>query len=121
MERGEMAQAGGWLGRAGRILEESGLDCAERGYVRIPEGLQLQEAGEPRLALAVFEDVEAHGRRFDDTDLSTLGRLGRGTSLLRLGRTSEGTALLDEAMVAVLADDASPIVSGIVYCAVVEA
>lgn len=56
-----------------------------------------------------------------DADLATLGRLGVGQATLNLGRIKEGLAVLDRAMVAVIAEEVSPIIAGIVYCAVVEA
>ena len=31
LQRGDMAQAGGWLARAGRLIEETGYDGVERG------------------------------------------------------------------------------------------
>ncbi len=34
--RGEMAQAGGWLGRAETIVESAGVDCAARGLPARP-------------------------------------------------------------------------------------
>lgn len=119
MELGEMSQAGGWFARAGRVLEESGADCAECGYIRIPEGIQLIDS-EPETAFAIFEEVAACARRFRDHDLAAMSRLGRGQALIRLGRVEEGATFLDEIMVAVIAGDVSPLASGIMYCAVIE-
>jgi ATP/maltotriose-dependent transcriptional regulator MalT len=45
----------------------------------------------------------------------------RGRVLLRRGETREGTRLLDEAMVAVTAGETSPMLTGTVYCSVIEA
>ena len=78
-------------------------------------------AGRPGDAFAIFEQVAAIAERFDDRDLRTLGRLGRGQSLIAMAETRRGVPLLDEAMTAVIAGEISPIVSGIVYCAVIEA
>ena len=121
MERGEMARAGGWLARARRILDERQLDCVEQGYLLIPECLQHLEGGDPAAALAKFDEVAAIGERFHDADLIALGRLGRGQSLVRVGQMAEGGTQLDEVMVAVVAGEVSPVVAGIVYCAVIEA
>src|SRR5690606_23110758 len=46
--------------------------------------------------------------------------LGQGQSLIAVGRMAEGAAHLDEAIVAVTADDVSPVVAGIVYCAAID-
>jgi hypothetical protein len=46
-------------------------------------------------------------------------RLGRGESLILQGRVSEGMSLLDEVMVSVTADEASPMLAGIAYCQVI--
>ena len=37
--RGEIAQAGAWFGRAADLIEKSGRDCVESGYLLIPVGL----------------------------------------------------------------------------------
>jgi DNA-binding CsgD family transcriptional regulator len=119
--RGEPARSGGWLARARRVLDEAGRDCVERGYLIVPVGLQHLADGDALAARADFERAVAIGDRFDDPDLMALGRLGTGQALIGAGATVEALALLDEVMVAVTADEVSPVIAGIVYCAVIEA
>lgn len=119
VSRGEMARGGGWLGRAQRLVQDHDLDCAECGFLLIPAALGTLEGGDPSRAHGIFGEVIEVGRRFRDPELVTLGRLGQGQALVRMGRAAEGLTLLDEAMVAVTAEDLSPIVVGTVYCAVI--
>lgn len=118
--RGEHAQGGGWIARAGSLVDDYGKDCAERGFLLIPKGLQHLRKGDSQAAHDCFNEAANIGKRFNNPDLATLGRLGRGQALIRQDKIAEGTTLLDEAMVAVVSDDVSPIVAGIVYCAVIE-
>jgi len=118
MNRGEVAQAGGWFARAQRVLGDR--DCVEQGYLLVPVALGSLFGGEPEPALETFAKASAIADRYDEPDLNALIRLGSGSALLALGKTHEGIALLDEAMVAVTAGEVSPIISGIVYCAVIE-
>jgi DNA-binding CsgD family transcriptional regulator len=119
--RGEVARGGGWLARAGRLLEEAQLDCVERGYLLVPVALQCMAQGNTEAAYAAFDQASNIGDRFGEMDLTTLGRLGRGQALLQLGKIRDGVALLDEVMVAVTSGEVSPAVAGIAYCAVIEA
>jgi len=121
LEKGELAQADGWLARAQRLLDESQLDCVEQGYLLLPDGIRQHAQGDAAAAYATFDQVAKFGDRFHDFDLMTLGGSGRGEALIMLGEIKEGVALLDEAMVAVTAGEVSPVVVGIVYCSVIEA
>ena len=120
VQRGDMAQGGGWLGRARRLVDEQQLDCVERGYLLVPDALMAIDAGDFAAAQARFEDVSAFAQRFGDADLAALGLIGRGQARLRQGSVAEGSGLFDEAMVSVTAGELSPVVSGIVYCAVID-
>ncbi len=119
--RGEMAPATGWFGRATRLLDGVGLDCAERGYLMLPLGHGQLIAGESaacaRTAAAAVEIAE----RFADADLLALALHLQGRALLRDARVPQGLALLDEAMVGVATGELSPLVTGLVYCSVIGA
>jgi DNA-binding CsgD family transcriptional regulator len=121
MNQGDMAQAGGWFARARRLFEETGTDGPVAGLLLLPVALQALFGGDPATARPVFAEALEIGERFREVDLMALGRLGLGRSLLGLGSITEGFALLDEAMLSVTAGEVSPVVAGIVYCAVIEA
>ena len=120
VQRGEVAQGGGWLSRAHRLVDERNLDCAGCGYLLVPAGLMSLGGGDPSAARETFDEVRAIGERFGDADLVALGTLGRGQALARMGRMSEGVSLFDEVMVSVTAGEVSSVVSGIAYCAVID-
>ncbi|WP_432197139.1 LuxR C-terminal-related transcriptional regulator [Streptomyces sp. bgisy027] len=118
---GEQARGGGWLARAGHLLDDAAPDCTEQGYLRIPGALQALHGGDPESARRSFVEITRIADRFDDADLRAFGRLGQGQALLARGRVVQGVSLLDEAMVAVTTGEVSPVAAGIVYCAVILA
>jgi DNA-binding CsgD family transcriptional regulator len=119
--KGEFARGGGWLARAARLVDESAVPSVVEGFLQLPVGLRALDGGDTEAAFAAFDRAAQLATKFADRDLETLARLGRGVSLLRLGERARGFALLDEAMVAVTNSEVSPLVVGIVYCAVIEA
>jgi tetratricopeptide (TPR) repeat protein len=120
MERGDAAQANGWMGRVRRLVGEMPGDCAGQGFVLLPDALRALAEGDHETALPMLDRVAAIGERFGDPDLVAFARLAQGRTLLRTGKVKEGLALLDEAMVAVTTDEVTPIVAGGVYCSVVS-
>jgi DNA-binding CsgD family transcriptional regulator len=118
--RGERARATGWLARAERLLERADADCAERGYVLLPVMVQGHFDGDDAASYAAATDAAAIAERFSDADLHALALQEQGLSLLKLGRVDAGLRLLDEAMVAVCAGELSPIVTGLLYCSVID-
>ncbi len=119
--RGEPARAGGWLSRAHRALAEDGDPaCAEQGLLLITSGMHHLFSGDGEAAVKVFEQAVEVGTRFRDPDVIAFGVLGSGQAMVASGHREAGLALLDEAMVAVTAQDVSPVTVGIAYCAVIE-
>jgi DNA-binding CsgD family transcriptional regulator len=119
--RGELAQAGGWLTRANRLLEHEPQDCAERGYLLLPLAVQHIEADDNPAAQEISAQAAGIGRHAGDADLVALALHVQGRALVRLGRVREAMATFDEAMVAVVAGELSPVVVGTVYCSMLEA
>jgi DNA-binding CsgD family transcriptional regulator len=117
---GELAQAGGWLARASRLLEHEPPDCAERGLLLL--SLAVQHIGADDNAAAREESARAAaiGRDAGDADSVALGLHVQGRALVRLCRVGEAMAAFDEAMVAVVAGELSPVVVGTVYCSMLE-
>jgi DNA-binding CsgD family transcriptional regulator/tetratricopeptide (TPR) repeat protein len=117
--KGEMAPASGWLARARRLIDD-GDDCVEQAYLLLPVAIQSMFGGDPDAAREMFDHAAQIGDRFRDPDVLTLARLGQGQCLIMLERQADGVTLLDEAMVAVTAGEPSPVLAGLVYCAVIE-
>jgi DNA-binding CsgD family transcriptional regulator/tetratricopeptide (TPR) repeat protein len=120
MLRGQLGRATGWLGRAQRLLDRETGDNVERGYLLVPVMIQETEAGDYDAAFATAAGAAALGERFGEADLVALAVHQQGGILVRRGRVEEGLGLLDEAMVAVTTGQLSPIVTGLIYCSVID-
>jgi len=119
--QGDAAQAGGWLGRAGRILEQAPDECAEHGLLLLPACVQATVEGDYDSAELAAARAAEIGGRTGDADLLALALHFRGRALVKAGRVNEGVALLDEAMVAVVAGEVWPPVRGNIYCSMIDA
>jgi DNA-binding CsgD family transcriptional regulator len=117
---GATARGAGWIAKARRQLEPVEGECAEHGYLNLPDAIQLVYAGDSAGALAIAGSAVALGERCGDVDLVALARCIQGRALMRQGHIAEGMALLDEVMVSVLGDEIGPALSGDIYCSVIE-
>jgi DNA-binding CsgD family transcriptional regulator len=119
--RGEAGPATGWLRRAQRLLEREPGETGLHGYLLLPLVFRHEAAGEFAKAADTAAEAATIAERHGDRDLFALAVHAQGSMLIKDGRVSEGLGLLDEGMVAVTAEELSPIVTGIVYCGVILA
>ncbi|HET7608376.1 MAG TPA: helix-turn-helix transcriptional regulator, partial [Gammaproteobacteria bacterium] len=119
--RGEGGRASGWFSRAERLVESHAAACAERAYLLFPAVDQAIRSGELEKAASMAAAMVEMGERFADAELVTCSRFDEGLILLRQGDVARGLARLDEVMLAVTSDKLWPIVTGLMYCAVIGA
>lgn len=116
---GEIGPAGGWFGRAQRLVEREERESVEQGYLLVPVAFQRQAAGDHEGAHAAAVEAAAFAERFGDADLFAAAVHFQGLIRINQGRVEEGLRLLDEAMVGVIAGETSPVITGVVYCGVI--
>jgi DNA-binding NarL/FixJ family response regulator len=120
--KGDTGRSAGWVERVRRLLDDSGIDCVEVGYLANASALcRIFGAGDYAGAHDLFVRAGTIGARYRDQELMTLARIGEGRMLVYLGAIAEGVALLDEAMISVEAREISPIAVGDAYCTVIDA
>ena len=118
--RGETGRATGWFARAKRLVESEEQDCVEKGYLLLPLIDQHLDAADCDSAYAVAAEAAEIGSRFGEADLVAIARHLQGRALIQQGQVENGLALLDEAMLAVTAGELSPLVTGLIYCSVID-
>lgn len=117
--RGEKGHANAWIARGRRLVED--LDCVESGYLSVPAIEQLLRNGRFTEAHALAAEAVRIGERHADADLISVARHLQGRTLIQQGHVLTGLGRLDEAMLAVVAGEVSPIMTGLLYCSVLEA
>ena len=75
----------------------------------------------PSLRRGPAAEAAAIGERCHDADLTAAARHLQGRALIHQGQVVPGLTLLDETMLAVVAGELSPIMTGLMYCSVIEA
>ena len=119
--RGDTGRATGWFARAERLAASATGECVESGYLLLPVAQQHLEAGDWERSNSIATAALDIAERFDDPDLLACARHLQGRALLQPGQIARGLALLDETMLAVIAGKLSPVVTGLIYCSVIDA
>jgi DNA-binding CsgD family transcriptional regulator len=117
--RGRATQAAGWFARAQRLAMRGPRDGAERGYLLVPALLRRAGERDWKGVAQVARKAERIAERHGETDLYALAAHERGHALVRSGRVEEGLRLMDEVMASAMADELSPVVTGLVYCSAI--
>jgi tetratricopeptide (TPR) repeat protein len=91
------------------------------GYLLLPVVEQHLAAGDLEAAFATAAEAAEIGERCADADLIACTRHDQGRIRIQQGQVEKGLALLDEVMVAVTAGELSSIVTGLMYCSVIQA
>lgn len=116
--RGETGQANAWTTRGERLVH--GADCVECGYLLLPAAEQQLSEGHLQAGLAAARQAAAIGERFADGDLTAAARHVQGRALIQQGDVLAGLKCLDEAMLPVVGGELSPIMTGLLYCSVID-
>ncbi|HEX6194458.1 MAG TPA: LuxR C-terminal-related transcriptional regulator [Jiangellaceae bacterium] len=119
--QGDVAQAGGWLSRAARLLDDVPGECAEQGLLLLPQIFQATDEGDQPRAEAAAARMAEIGDRGRDPEVRAFGLHWQGRAMVREGRVRDGLALLDESMTAVVAGEVAPYVAGSLYCSMIDA
>jgi DNA-binding NarL/FixJ family response regulator len=114
--RGDTSRATGWFARANRLLQGEARDCVEGGYLLIPIWLEQMRSGDYDAGFRTAAQAAEIGERFGDADLVWLARDEQARALAQQGHLRDALVLVDEVLVAAVAGELSPIVTGIVYC-----
>lgn len=108
--------AAGWVKRAERLLEGDDESSAKGYLLRWQAVAAFEKENDLDLAISLSEKVAEIGRANMDGNLEVLALQDQGRFLVAAGRLDEGMPLMDEAMIAAVAGDVTPIVVGRSYC-----
>jgi hypothetical protein len=116
--RGDVAQSHAWRERGERLIRDE--DCVERGYLMVPVAAQQLHQGQVEAGHATANEAASIGERFGDGDLTAAAVHLQGRALIQRGEVVAGLQRLDDAMLAVVAGELSPIMTGLLYCSVID-
>jgi DNA-binding CsgD family transcriptional regulator len=116
--RGEGGRSSAWTARGERLVEDG--EFVERGYLAAAAAEQQLRDGHADAAYATAGHAAEIGESFRDADLTAAARHAQGRALIQRGDVATGLKYLDETMLAVVAGELLPIMTGLMYCSVID-
>ena len=117
---GRYSIASAWMGQAERLLEGQ-PESASNGYMALLRSEIAAFGGHLDDALALAQQAIDIGNRAANADLRAFGQTNLGFLKISSGDAQAGFALMEEASIAAVNDELSPIVSGITCCRMISA
>ena len=105
--QGEVAEGGGWIARAARIVAEDGTDSRAAAFLNVASAFGAASTGDLERAARITEECVRAARRLGSEEYAALSLHQQGLFLLAAGHTDEGLACLDEAMLGVASGECS--------------
>ncbi len=114
-DRIQHAIGNGWFQRAIRLLE--GIpECVEHGYLALARARASLGSGASDDAMRHATAALDLGTRYGDRDLQAFALTLQGMVLVSQLDVERGLSLIDEATVAAVGGELSPVTTGIIYC-----
>ena len=117
---GKPSIASAWTRRAERLIGPEGETYAH-GYLALVRSEVAGAVGDLETALTLAERAVEIGTRAADADLNAYALTNLGALKIASGATSDGFALMEEASIAAVNGDLSPLTSGITACRMIGA
>jgi class 3 adenylate cyclase len=117
---GQSSIASGWLRRAERMLGDGG-DTYAHGFLALARSDAARSAGHIDRALALAERAVELGEQAANADLRAYGLTQLGQLKIAGGETEAGFALMEEASLAAVNGELSPMASGVTACQLISA
>ena len=117
---GSYSIASAWKGKAERLLEGEAESYAH-GYLALIRSQVASDAGDIKTALELAEQGVEIATRVADADLHASALTALGTLKIATGATTDGMALMEEASIAAVNGELSPMETGVTCCRMIAA
>lgn len=118
-DRLQQAISNAWFQRATRLLEGQ-PEVVEHGYLELALAKRALFSGAMDDAMRHVTTVLDLGTRFGDRDLQAFALVLQGMMLVYQAEVEKGLALIDEATLAAVGGELTPITTGIIYCITID-